>query len=55
MAKMIKSLGQKTIKITAQPPRKQGISPSFVEGDRQSPVKKPKSLTPAAKMMPKKK
>ena len=43
---MAKGTFEKTIRITAKPPKKQGISASFVEGDKQSKVSKPKSLTP---------
>lgn len=51
---MAKAQFEKTIRITAKPPKKQGISASFVEGDKQSKVSKPKSLTPKAGMMKKK-
>ncbi len=43
---MPKALNEKSIRISTKPPQKQGISASFVEGDRQSKVPKPKSLTP---------
>lgn len=43
---MPKAMNEKSIRISAKPPKKQGISASFVEGDRQSKVMKPKSLTP---------
>ena len=43
---MAKGLNEKSIRISVKPPGKQGINASFVEGDRQSKVSKPKSLTP---------
>jgi len=43
---MPKARYEKSVKTSVIPPKKQGISPSFVEGDRQSKVSKPKSLTP---------
>ena len=46
---MAKARYEKSIRIMAKPAKKQGNVASFVEGDRQSPVKKPKSLTPAPK------
>jgi len=43
---MTKELYEKSIRITAKPPKKIGIMPSYVEGEKQSKVAKPKSLTP---------
>jgi hypothetical protein len=43
---MPKAMNEKTIRISAQPPKKQGPQTSFVEGAKQSQVSKPKSLTP---------
>ncbi len=43
---MAKEMYEKTIRISAKPAKKQGISPSFVEGSKQSKVTRPKSLTP---------
>jgi len=45
---MVKGEYEKSIRISAKPPKKQGAQVSFVEGDRQSKVAKPKSLTPKA-------
>lgn len=46
---------EKTIRIPPKPPRKQGITASFVMGDKLSKTPKPKSLTPPAKYQAKKK
>lgn len=46
---MPKTLNQKTLKITAKPPKKVGILASYSDGQKQAPVKKPKSLTPGTK------
>lgn len=46
---MAKTLNEKTIRITAKPPKKEGYTGSFVEGKKQSAVKRPKSLTPLKK------
>jgi hypothetical protein len=43
---MAKGLNEKSIRISAKPPKKEGIVPSFVEGAKQSKVARPKSLTP---------
>jgi len=43
---MVKGMHEKSIRITAKPPKKQGPQTSFVEGAKQSKVTKPKSLTP---------
>jgi hypothetical protein len=43
---MVRGQFEKTIRITAKPPKKQGTSVSFVEGAKQSKVTRPKSLTP---------
>lgn len=43
---MPKALYEKSIRISPKPPKKQGNQVSFVEGDRQSKVSRPKSLTP---------
>ncbi len=43
---MPKALDEKTIRITAKPPKKVGILPSYSDGEKQSKVKRPKSLTP---------
>lgn len=43
---MPKVLNEKTIRITPKPAKKIGIMPSYVEGQKQSKVPKPKSLTP---------
>ncbi len=52
---MPKELYEKSIRITPKPAKKQGIPSSFVEGAKQTKVEKPKSLTPKAPMMKKKK
>lgn len=39
-------MDEKSIKTSAKPPKKEGISASFVEGAKQSKTAKPKSLTP---------
>ncbi len=41
-----KALNEKTIRITAKPPKSVGIMPSYSDGQKQSKVSKPKSLTP---------
>lgn len=46
---MPKALYEKSIRITTKPPKKMGPQVSFVEGAKQTAVKKPKSLTPLAK------
>lgn len=51
---MVRGIGEKTIKPKTLPPKKQGVMPSFVEGDRLSKTPKPKSLTPLGKSMKKK-
>lgn len=51
---MAKGEYEKSIRISAKPAKKQGISASFVEGSKQSKVTKPKSLTPKAPMSKKK-
>ena len=43
---MAKAQFEKSIRISAKPPKKAGISASFVEGAKQSKVERPKSLTP---------
>jgi hypothetical protein len=43
---MPKALNEKSIRITAKPPKKVGIMPSYSDGEKQSKVTKPKSLTP---------
>lgn len=48
---MPKALYEKTLKTSAKPAKKPTNEQSYVQGTRQTPVKKPKSLTP----MPKKK
>lgn len=46
---MPKTLNEKTIRITAKPPKKEGILQSYSDGAKQSKVKTPKSLTPGTK------
>ena len=46
---MPKAPNQKTLIVTAKPPKKVGILASYSDGQKQSPVKKPKSLTPGTK------
>lgn len=46
---MAKGVYEKSIKITAKPAKKVGILPSYSDGQKQSVVKKPKSLTPQPK------
>lgn len=43
---MAKAMNEKTIRISAKPPKKVGIMPSYSSGEKQSKVSKPKSLTP---------
>ncbi len=43
---MPKELYEKSIRITAKPAKKIGIMPSYSDGQKQSKVAKPKSLTP---------
>ena len=43
---MAKAMFEKTIKITPKPAKKIGIMPSYSDGQKQSKVEKPKSLTP---------
>ncbi len=40
---------EKSIRITAKPPKKVGIMPSYSDGQKQSKVPKPKSLTPGTR------
>lgn len=51
---MVKGEYEKSIRIKTKPSKKQGKVASFVEGDRESKVSKPKSLTPLKKTMGKK-
>jgi len=46
---MPKTLNEKTIRISPKPPKKEGILPSYSDGEKQSKVKRPKSLTPLPK------
>lgn len=46
---MPKAMNEKSLRISAKPPKKQGAQVSFVEGAKQSKVSKPKSLTPMKK------
>lgn len=43
---MVKGLNEKSIRITPKPAKKIGIMPSYSDGQKQSKVEKPKSLTP---------
>ena len=43
---MAKALNEKSIRISAKPPKKVGILASYSDGQKQSKVAKPKSLTP---------
>lgn len=52
---MAKGEYEKSIRISAKPPKKQGPQVSFVEGSKQSKVAKPKSLTPLKNASSKKK
>ena len=45
---MAKGLNEKSIRISAKPPKKEGILQSYSDGAKQSKVAKPKSLTPKA-------
>ncbi len=51
---MAKAKYEKTIRITAKPPKSVGIMPSYSDGQKQSKVTKPKSLTPKASSSKKK-
>ncbi len=46
---MPKALYEKSIKTSVKPAKKPTAEASYVQGTRQSPVKTPKSLTPAPK------
>jgi hypothetical protein len=46
---MAKCEYEKSIKVPAKPPKKQGASVSFVEGAKATKSPKPKSLTPLKK------
>lgn len=46
---MVKALNEKSLRITAKPAKKVGILASYSDGQKQSAVKKPKSLTPQPK------
>lgn len=46
---MPKAKNEKSIRITPKPPKKVGILASYSDGQKQSAVKKPKSLTPLKK------
>lgn len=52
---MVKAKYEKSIRITPKPAKNVGILPSYSDGQKQSKVEKPKSLTPKAPMMKKKK
>lgn len=43
---MAKAKYEKSIRITPKPPKSVGIMPSYSDGQKQSKVSKPKSLTP---------
>jgi len=43
---MPKTLNEKSIRISAKPPKSVGIMTSYSDGQKQSKVAKPKSLTP---------
>jgi hypothetical protein len=43
---MSKGLNEKSIRITNKPSKNIGIMPSYSDGQKQSKVPKPKSLTP---------
>lgn len=47
---MPKAQYEKSIRISAKPAKKIGIMPSYSDGQKQSKVAKPKSLTPKAPM-----
>lgn len=51
---MAKALYEKSIRITPKPPKNVGILPSYSDGQKQSKVAKPKSLTPKASSSKKK-
>lgn len=46
---MTKGLNEKCIRISAKPAKKVGILASYSDGEKQSAVPKPKSLTPKMK------
>lgn len=48
---MPKAKYEKSIRVSDKPSKKPSVEASYVQGTKQTPVKKPKSLTP----MPKKK
>lgn len=43
---MAKGMYEKSIRITPKPAKNSGILPSYSDGQKQSKVPKPKSLTP---------
>lgn len=43
---MPKAMYEKSIRISPKPAKKVGIMPSYSDGQKQSKVSKPKSLTP---------
>jgi len=43
---MAKAKYEKSIRISPKPPKNVGIMPSYSDGQKQSKVSKPKSLTP---------
>ncbi len=43
---MPKAMNEKSIRISPKPAKKVGIIPSYSDGEKQSKVSKPKSLTP---------
>jgi hypothetical protein len=51
---MAKGEYEKSIRISAKPPKKEGIKSSFVEGAKQTKVTRPKSLTPGVRSSRKK-
>ena len=51
---MAKEKYEKSIRISAKPPKNAGIMPSYSDGQKQSKVATPKSLTPKAPMKKKK-
>ena len=52
---MPKALHEKSIRITAKPPKSVGIMPSYSDGQKQAKVPKPKSLTPGTRPVKKSK
>ncbi len=46
MAKSMKALNEKTIRISPKPAKNVGVLASYSDGQKQSKVSKPKSLTP---------